>query len=162
MRRWTEVERRRLKRRHSDECSVKKIAAEQRRTVSAVRTALSRQGLTSQPSPSPALTIPPPPSLLDAFLRKPTGTALPRIPVKREPPPARPGRRAPSQTWTAERIATITKMVADGHTNAEIAFAVDCTHVALTSCLHERRILRGSDLLKKQRSGISPTLDAGP
>lgn len=160
MRRWTEAERRQLNRRHSDLCPVEKIAAEQRRSVSAVRTALSRHGLTAHPLPASPTSIPPPPSLLDAFLRKPTGVALPRITAKREPLQTRPGRRAPSQPWTAERITTITRLVAAGHTNAEIAIAVNCTLAALTKCLHERRILRRTSLLKKQRSGIRDTLGA--
>lgn len=107
-------------------------------------------------------TIPPPGTLVDAFLRKPSGTALPNIAVPRAPLAGRPGRRAPRTRWPDEYRTKIQILIDAGHTNAEIAGELGCTITTLAAWLHKHGVRRATgarargraaSALKKQRSG---------
>lgn len=153
MKRWTEAERRRLRVRRADHQSVRAIAAAHDRSEAAVRTALSRYLPPPVTAASHTPTVPAPATLVDAFLRKPSGTALPRIAVHRAPLAGRPGRRAPRTNWTDEHRTKIQALIDAGHTNAEIAGELGCTITTLAAWLHKNGVRRTASALKKQRSG---------
>lgn len=100
--------------------------------------------------------------LLDAFLRKPSGTPLtplvpprPRITTVAATPPS--ARRSPRRTWSSDDLAQARALVAAGHSNAALSTRFGCTRAAVATWLSAHGIRRERAVLSTIRCGVRPT-----
>jgi len=152
---WTGADRAWLRTACAARQTVSAMASALGRTEQSVRNMLSRCGLSARPTPlsTPVLACQPAQTLLDAFLRKPSGTPLVLQTSAHRPPrlvASRPvrdtsqhrGVAGKKQRWTAEELSNLSQQVLDGYSNAEIATVHGISAGALANTLFRYEIRR--------------------
>lgn len=102
-------------------------------------------------------------ALLDAFLRKPSGTPLTPLvagrPRVKSATPASTPRRLHRRAWPRDDIAEVRALVAAGHANTTIADRFGRTPAAVAALLYVEGIRRPRRVLSDIRCGVRPTKD---